>query len=281
MLVCLCLLRFLRNGSFKMGVASSLGITLVALTSPLGVFILACIALALTFSEMLLSQGRIKMVRFLTVSFLAACFGAFWYHPRFVMLITATSQGLLLSKTLLNLFPLTFFLVPLLGAFGFLLFENKPQLQPMFLAVFLTIGFGLLSLGAGLQLSAPSRFIPILGVSVSFLAGILLAQLFDLLKRPTSFKNLAFLQQYRKLILFLSVFLFLGLFFIIFNVYGQHFREAAAADILGVEIVKKTGIWEVREQSSGLSSVFGFLISGLASTLTFYLGLRLRNKPYS
>lgn len=278
MMVCLFLLRFLKGGSFKMGIFSSLGITLVALTSPLGAFVFLCFALALTFSEMLLSQGRLKLARFLAVFALAAGFSAFWYNPKFIFSISASIQGQLIRQTLANLFPLSFFLAPLLGAFGFLLFENRPQLQPLFLAVFWSIGFGLLSLGAGVQLSTPSRFLPSLGISLAFFLGILLTRLYDFLQKPPDLKGLKILDRYRPAISSLVISLFLILLLVILNISGRNFREAQETQVLGMAVVKRTGIWEMKEESGGIANVFGVGISLLTFGLALFMGVRLRKK---
>lgn len=278
MFVCLFLLSFLRRGNFKAGIASSLGVSLVALTSPLGLFVLFCFALAITFSEMLLGRARLKLARFLTVAVLSAGFSAFWYHPKFVFLIFNSSQGELLRETLGNLFPLSFFLVPLLGALGYLLFENRPHLQALFLAVFLSIGFGLLSLGAGVELSTPSRFLPSFGISLAFLGGLVLAKFFDYLKTAESFKRFKLLERYRELISFLSVCLFLSLFFLIINASGTSFRETQEAEVLGQAVVKRTGIWEIREETGGVANILGGGISFLTFGLTVFLGVKFRKK---
>ncbi|MFC1711985.1 hypothetical protein ACFLZ1_05420 [Patescibacteria group bacterium] len=278
MFACLFLLRFLRVGNFAMGIHSAIIITLVALTSPLGLFILFCFAIALAFSEMLLAQGRIKIARFLIVFILATGFCAFWYNPKFVFLIISTAQGALFRKTLTNLLPLTFFLAPMLGAFGFLLFEKRPQLQPLFLAVFFTIGFGLLSLGAGMELSSPSRFVPSFGIALSFLIGLTLSYIFNFIQKPGSLKQYKFISRHKRLAAAttLAVMFFLAL--VIIDISGSQFREQSSEPVLGVNIEKRTGIWEFREQAGGISKIIGNLITIVTLGLTIFLGLKFRKK---
>jgi len=277
-LVCQLLLRFLRKGGFKIGLASSLTASLVALTSPLGLFILLYFMLTLTFSEMLLSQGRLKLFRLLTVLLLAGGFSAFWYNPKFAFLIVNSYQGELIRKTLVNLFPLSFFLVPLLGAVGFLLFENRPELQPLFLALFLSIGFGFLSLGTGLQLSSPSRFLPSLGVAGAFLGGVLLTGFFDFVRGSASLKKFRFLDEHRRLASSLLVFLFIFFSLATVEFSGRGLRELEEGQVLGLGTIKKTGIWEMRKQTQGFFVLIGNLISLAAVGLVVFLGTRIRER---
>ncbi|HUV46563.1 MAG TPA: hypothetical protein VMW29_00360 [Candidatus Bathyarchaeia archaeon] len=274
-LACLFLLRFLRSGNFKMGVSSSLLISLVALTSPLGLFILGCFSLAISFSEMLLSQGRLKFFRFLTVFMLAAGLVSFWYNPGFVFLIVASPQGELIKGTLASLFPLSFFLVPLLGAFGFLLFENRPRLQPLFLAVFLSIGFGLLSLGAGMQLSSPYRFLPSLGMALAFLGSIVLARIFDFLKRRRSFRQFSGISRYRKQILFFSITLFFTIITSIIMASAKNFGQLEQEEVLGLVDSKTTGIWEARNAIGWFHHIIGGSISFSTAGLLIFIRKQL------
>src|SRR4030066_358888 len=127
LLVFLLVLRFLRHGNFWSGVFSSVGMAIVALTSPIGFLTLAVFMGVITFSEMLLGRGRLKLLRFLVVLILAVGFSAFWYNPKFVIVTIQSTQGQLIRKTLSNLIPISFFTLPILGITGFLLFENRPQ----------------------------------------------------------------------------------------------------------------------------------------------------------
>lgn len=263
-LVCLLLLRFLRRGNFWAGVFAAVGTTIVALTSPLGFVNLTVFMGVITFSEMLLGQGRLKFIRFLTVLFLTVGFSAFWYNPKFVFLTINSFQGQLVKQSLANLLPVSFFLVPLLGVFGFLLFENRPQLQPMFIAFFLTIAFGLFSLGAGIAHPAYYRFLPAFGVSLAFLLGLVIVGLFDFLNLSPRLKRL-------KIIPFPQITIGLGLislvFIIMMIIIGSQSRELwilAQEQVLGLAVEQKVGVWEIREQTSLLENIFGLTITGLS-----------------
>src|SRR4030042_1565361 len=121
-LICLLLLRFLRHGNFWAGVFSSAGMAIVALTSPIGFLTLAVFMGVITFSEMLLGRGRLKLLRFLVVLILAVGFSAFWYNPKFVIVTIQSAQGQLIRKTLSNLIPISFFTLPIFGITGFLIY---------------------------------------------------------------------------------------------------------------------------------------------------------------
>lgn len=261
-LVCLLLIRFLRQGKFWSGIFSALGIAIVALTSPIGVFVLFIFMGVITFSEMLLGRGRLKLIRFLIVFLLAIGLSAFWYNPKFALLTIQSSQGQVVKKTLSTLLPISFFLVPLLGVFGFLLFENRPQLQPMFIAFFLSVGFGLFSLGAGVAHPAPSRFLPAFGISFAFLLGILIVNLFDFLRRSPKIERFSF-APYRRLIAFVLIGLILVLIIATIAFSSRSLWELEQVQVLGLTTDQTVGIWEIKEKTDGIGNLFGYLITGL------------------
>jgi len=262
-LVCLLLLRFLRFGNFWTGIFSSLGMTFVALTSPIGLVVLSVFMGITAFSEMLLGRGRLKAIRFFFVLILTVGFSAFWYNPKFVILTLQSSRGQLLKKTLANLLPLSFFLLPLLGIFGFLLFENRPQLQPMFIALFLTIGFGLFSLGAGVAHPSPSRFLPAFGISLAFLAGILSVWIFDFLRFSPKVERFKTVSAFRRIIAYGLVGLFFVLTIVIIGFFGRNLWQLEKTQVLGLVAEQKVGIWEIKEKTTVLESVLGYTITGL------------------
>lgn len=263
LLTCLILLNSLRKGNFNAMVGSGLGVTLVALTSPLGLATFLVFALTVTFSEMLLSQARVKLLRFLTVIVLAAGLSAFWYNPRFALLILGSSQGEVLTRTLTTLLPLSFFLVPTLGIFGFLLFENRPQLQPLFLALFLTVAFGIFSLTANIAFVSSSRFLPAFGIAGAFLIGIVTVFLYDFLRFSPRLERLKFSFPLRQLLALglLGVVFVLLIIAIVSN--GSSFRELGDLKILGATANQKIGIWEIKEKTTLAEKIFGYLITGL------------------
>ena len=274
-LICLLLLRFLKRGNFWAGILSAFGTTIVALTSPIGFIVLSIFMGVITFSEMLLGQGRLKMVRFLVVLLLTVGFSAFWYNPKFVILTLHSSQGQLVAKTLANLLPISFFLVPLLGIFGFLLFENRPQLQPMFIAFFLTISFGLFSLGAGLAHPTPSRFLPAFGISLAFLLGILIVVLFDFLCLFPKKRRLLPLPVKPKWFGFGLLSLLFGLIMIMIISQAGNLWQLGETKVLGLTAEQKVGVWEIREKTSMVEGLFGYGISGITALSVLILKLKL------
>ncbi|KPJ70949.1 hypothetical protein AMJ51_00530 [Microgenomates bacterium DG_75] len=264
-LVCIFLLRFLKRGNFWAGLLSALGTVLVALTSPICFVVLGVFMGVITFSEMLLGGARLKFSRFLVVLILAVGFSAFWYHPKFIILTLQSSQGQLVKKALANLLPVSFFLVPLLGVFGFLLFENRPQLQPIFVAFFLTIGFGLFSLGAGVTYPVPSRFLPAFGISLAFLLGVLSAGLFDFLRRSPKPKRFRISSSARKVMAWGLISLIFSLITIIIIFSLRNFWELEQTQVLGFTTEQKVGIWEIKEKTTLIENIFGYTITGLTA----------------
>lgn len=264
-LVNLWLLRFLRKGDFNYGLIASFGSALVALTSPFGVLILFCFAGVITFSEMLLGQSRLKAFRMVMAMILTVGFSAFWYNPKFILLTLGSPQGELMRGTLLNLLPPSFFLVPVLAIFGFLIFENREYLQPLFLAVFWAIIFALLSWGGvGIPLQTPSRFLPSLGIALAFLAGISVINVSDFLLASPKLEK-AKLAVFRKELAFGFVGLVLVLTLLVIGVAGSRFRNRENSLVLGLKTEQKVGIWEFRDQTSLFESLVGYLITGFTS----------------
>ncbi len=246
-----------------MGLLTALGTTIVALTSPIGVIVLSIFMGAIAFSEMLLGQGRLKAVRFFVVLLLTVGLSAFWYNPRFVLLTIQSPQGQALIKTFLNLLPISFFLLPLLGVFGFLLFENRPNLQPVFIAFFLVIGFSLFSLGAGAVHPLPSRFVPALGIALAYLLGILISLLFDFIRHSSKLKKLNLSRAGRRLIAFGLLGLTFVLIFLIFLNGRFALWELETTQILGIAAEQKVGVWELREKIGFLENILGIIITSL------------------
>lgn len=264
-LTCLFLLCFLRQGNFWSGIFSALGAALVALTSPLGFLTLTVFMGIITFSEMLLGQGRLKLVRFLTVLILAIGLSSFWYNPKFILLVINSSQGELLRQSLANLFPLSFFIVPLLGTFGFLLFENRPQLQSMFIAFFLTVAFGLFSLGTGVAHLLPSRFLPAFGIGLAFLIGVSTVWLFDFLRNSA-----------RRLAAFGLIGVIFALIVLITIFFSGNLWQLEKTQVLGLSAEEKVGIWEIKERTNQFENIFGYGITGLTVLGVLMLKTRLK-----
>lgn len=172
-------LKFLRSGSFNSFLTSFFGVSLISLVSPFALLNLYLLFLILTFTEMLLGQARLKILRFLAVCLFAQSFSAFWYHPRFLTSLFQSSHGQEAFSTLWKLFPISFFTVPVAGAFSFLLFDRKPNLQPLLFALLSTSIYLAMTIaenfGEYLVVSTPDRFFPEFYIGLSFLLTIIIA----------------------------------------------------------------------------------------------------------
>ncbi len=273
-LACLALVKFLRKGGFWNCIIAGAGIALVALTSPLGFLVLICFAGVIAFSEMLLCESRIKVVRFAFVFVLAAGFSAFWYNPMFVWLSYSSPGGQAIRQSFANLIPPSFFIVPILGILGFLLFENRSHLQSLFLAIFWTIGFGLLCLSTGISLFLPSRFLPAFGISLSFLLGTISVYLFDFLRNSPLIDKTKIAPFRQKAAIGL-----IGLIFVIVLlvtlVNGADLWVFEETKILGLTADQKVGVWQIRKNISQAENIFGYLVSALTVFGTGFLKKKL------
>lgn len=180
------LIEFLRRGGIGRAALASLSFALVALTSPFGMFVYLIFMIVVTFSEVLLSSGRLKLLRLVAVLVLGSLMAQFWYTLGFLRLVLTSADGREMLRTVGNLIPLSFFLAPVLGVFGFLLFEKRARLQPLFIAAGLVIIFWLFSfaggLSEGLYISHQSRYVSDLSMALAFMVGLLAVGLFDVLK---------------------------------------------------------------------------------------------------
>lgn len=264
------LLRFLKKGSFSWSVATSIAVTLVALTSPFGLFVLLAVMVVITFSEMLLGMGRIKFMRLVTVLLFAGGLSASWYNPEFVRLTLISAPGKAVLAAIKNLIPLSLFSIPVLGAFGFLIFDKRARLQPLFVALGLTIVFSLISFAGGLAkfaVSAQSRYLSEVSFSLSILWGVVGAFLFDLVMIVPVSRWIPVPQARRRDLQKGLVFLFVivvVVFALAFPYQETAMRErgrliTAAADSAVIDI------GEIRERTGGRHRTAGFIISGITT----------------
>ncbi len=266
------LLAFLRRGGVKNLILASISSALVALTSPFGFITYGLFSAITAFSEMLLGQGRLKLFRFLVVFVLAAGLSSFWYNPAFFTWMIAGPMGEEIRQTVAKLLPISFFLIPVLGAFGFLLFDRKPGLQAVFLASFYTLFFGIIVLaGGGFFPSHPSRYIPEFGISLSFLLAIFITRLTDFLRFQKKFKLFKWKNQILANIALFSIFLLLVLIIIL----GRGRIGVGAEKILGIwTSVSKGEIWMAKDRFGGISAYSGYVITGLTILSLSFLGTK-------
>lgn len=175
------LMAFLESGGLKSLVLASLGVTAVSLISPFGLMAYVIFSGIVTFSEILLGHGRLKLARVATVLLLTGGLSSFWYNPGFFWWLVTGPLGLEWREMITRLIPISLFIVPILGVFGYLLFDRKPELQPLFLGIFLTTAFLLIIVsGIGLMPSMPFRYLPELGVAVAFLTGAIIDRVLEM-----------------------------------------------------------------------------------------------------
>ncbi len=270
------LLAFLRRGGAKNLILAGVSSALVALTSPFGFITYGLFSAVTVFSEMLLGQGRLKLFRFLVVFVLAAGLSSFWYNPAFFTWMIAGPMGEEIRQTAAKLLPISFFLIPVLGAFGFLLFDRKPGLQAVFLASFYTLFFGIIVLaGGGFFPSHPSRYIPEFGISLSFLFAVVIIRLTDFLRFQKKFKFFGWNKQILSNIALLLIFLLLVLGVIL----GRDRIGVGVENILGTWTkVSKGEIWKAKDRFGGFHSYLGYSITGLTISSLAFLGTRSISK---
>ena len=266
------LLAFLRRGGAKNLILAGVSSALVALTSPFGFITYGLFSAVTAFSEMLLGHGRLKLFRFLVVFVLAAGLSSFWYNPAFFAWMVAGPMGEEIRQTAAKLLPISFFLIPVLGAFGFLLFDRKSDLQAVFLASFYTLFFGIIVLaGGGFFPSHPSRYTPEFGISLSFLLAIFITRLTDFLRFQKKFKLFKWNNQMLANIALLLIFLLL----ILATILGRGRFGVGVENILGTWTkVSKGEIWMAKGQFSGFHSYLGYSITGITISLLAFLGIR-------
>jgi len=263
------LIAFLHNGGVKNLILAALSSALLALTSPFGLLTFLMFAGIGTFSEVLLGYGRLKISRALTVLALAGALCSFWYNPGFFWWLLVGPMGQEVRVMAARLIPISLFTLPVLGAFGYLLFDRKPDLQPLFLASFLTVAFSVIILaGRGFVLSAPSRYIPELGMSLAFLLGVGVEGLWEfLLENGGRWEwsrwrggNLV-----RGLMLLVIGLMIAGI------VMGRN-GLLSQTQVLGFwSRVERGEIWKARERFSGFYNVLGYLITITAGGILGYM----------
>jgi len=181
----ICFLRYLRNPTLVLITITAFSMAAIAIISPLTLFTLLIFIMTITYSEMLLGQGRFKLILALIVLILAAGLSAFWYHPEFLIDLFKSDRGRALISIIWDLFPLSFVILPVIGAFTFLIFDRRPLWQPIFLAgsqsfVFLLI-YWVGNNISSLYVPEPAHFLPELIFTLSFFLAQIITTLFKVL----------------------------------------------------------------------------------------------------
>ena len=263
-------IQFLREGNFLNLFFAAVFVALVALTSPFGFFVLLAFATVTTFSEMLLGTGRLKIFRFLAIMLVAGGLSSFWYNPHFGLSLIFGPVGDEVRETVAKLIPVSLFIAPILAAFGFLLFDRRPELQPIFLASFYTIGFAIIVMaGGGFFPSHPSRYLSEFGISLAFLGGIATTRFMDFLKFNEKVKTL----KLDKPVVINGLMGGLVLILILAVVMGRSKVELTKREVLGIWTeVNRGEIWLQREQFRGVPTFWGYSITGVTIIALGLLG---------
>lgn len=251
----LWLLRFLREGGFKNLILTSLVMAAVALMSPFGLMTGLMVLGVITFSELLQGHGQLKIIRFIFSLIFTVGLVGFWYNPGFIGLFLKTPMGETVGRTFWNLIPLAFVVLPVLAAFGFLLFEKRAQLQPLFIALGLSVLFGMIAFADYMSHffpSHPRRYLPELGLAISFLIGILAVSFSDYLQFEGRFRQwrLTVLgRQWAKRVFWLLFGLIFTASFLLFLPGIWELPEAQVLGVLSGGLVTSS-FWDIREETS-------------------------------
>ncbi|OGY21581.1 MAG: hypothetical protein A3A65_05700 [Candidatus Chisholmbacteria bacterium RIFCSPLOWO2_01_FULL_49_14] len=277
------LMRFLKKGSFPAAIAASIAVLLVALTSPFGLFILLSVMLVVTFSEMLLGTGRVRFLRFVLILMISGGLSAFWYNPEFVRLSLVSTPGMAVIAAIKNLVPLSFFILPVLGTFGFLIFDKRAHLQPLFVALGLTFLFGLISFAGGLArfaVSTQSRYLPEVSFSLSILWGVVGVFVYDLLGYLPQSKWFPIPVARRKMLKqgVLVVFFLTIIILAVVVPYREAISGRSGRVITGASESVVIDIGEIRERTGGVHRILGYVITSLTAVATTGLYFRLRKE---
>lgn len=272
-LAIMSLLSFLRTGGIKNLIWASLASAFTALISPFGVFIFLILSLITVFSEILLGEGRLKILRLLTVFFFAGCLSSFWYNPGFFLWLVTGPMGEGIRGMVRRLIPISLFAVPVLASLGYLLFDRKPNLQPFFLALFYSIAFLIIVIaGGGFAPSNPGRYVPILGLCLSFLIGVSVLNVTEYLK--DKFPKMFFLSGLKDfLLLAFSGIISTSILLYKDTIYSEN------TNVLGIWTdVKKGDIWVATDYFAKQYSIFGYVITLFGISLLLYLYFNYQRK---
>lgn len=275
-LVLLVFRQFINHATADSFIFSLMGVALVSLISIFGFLNLVFFSIFLTISEMLLGQARIKLLRFLAVFIFGWGMAAFWYHPGFLLSLAKSPQGEMVLSTLSKLIPLSFFIVPVFGAFSFLIFDRKPNLQPLFLS-FSLVSFYLIVVSAssfGMALPLPDRFLPEFFLSLSFL-GINLVVVFWQIWHH---KILGGLQISPRLgLLHSSRGILMVAFFVAFLSWPLFSlgKEPLFSVDINPQVLGTQSSWRIETQNP-ISTAIGFIISFLTCSATIFLKKKIK-----
>ncbi len=177
--------QYIRTGKKLWQIAVLAGSGLLGLISFFAFLVELTFFLLTTLSEILIGSGKIKFRRFMeTTVLLIIVFGVIYNVSLITMLVS--DAGKTTVAVILNLLPLSFFIVPVVGTFAFLIFDRRPKLQLLFLSLGGTLVFGLLQgvrvTLVDVSILKQSRYAAELSMSSSFLGGVVAVWIFEMLR---------------------------------------------------------------------------------------------------
>lgn len=273
------LLHFLKEGGLRNLIFCALFSSLVVLISPSGFFMLLIFSILATFSEMLLGHGRLKFIRMIIILVVVAGLVSFWYNPHYSLSLFLGDQGKEGRTTVMKLVPISMFSLPVLAVFGFLLFDRKPEMQPIFLASFFTLVFWIISaVGGNFSSSGNLSYVSEFGFSLSLLLGILIIKSIEYAR--SSAKILALFERFKipKLLLNGGLLVILLIGMVAWTILGgRNLHNNYLQDTSQVLGVSNNVLWEERSGSiAGLQAIWGYVLT--LATVAFLVTPHLRMK---
>lgn len=184
--------KHLRSGEARERKIFAIIATILGLISFFTYLILNIYLIFILISEVLVDNAKIKMLRYLRSMFIMSVIFLVIYNIAIYRMITS-EPGRLAFMIITNFIPMSFFLVPILGTFAFLIFDRQANLQPLFIALSTAIFFGILHLiGSSFLESAltrQERFAVEFSTGLSFLLGIIITAIFDGLRQGKMIKR--------------------------------------------------------------------------------------------
>lgn len=203
---------FVRSGEKKYLLHVGLWEIVVSLMSFFAQFVLLFFYLFITLSEVLIAGGKLKFYRFGQLLILHLVISIVVYNLS-IWGIIISEQGQTTIAVLTNLLPLSFFIVPVVGTFAFLIFDRRPPLQPLFIAGGFTLIFGLLHWVRISFVDVPilqqDRWAAEVSFATALLVGIVVTWIFDLVRAGKIIGKFPVLYQRRTTTAFVAVAAFL------------------------------------------------------------------------
>jgi hypothetical protein len=184
-------------------------------------------------------------------------------------------MGADVRSTVSKLLPISLFALPILATFGYLLFDRRPNLQPLFIASFCSIAFFIITAAGGnLMPSSPTIYRTELGISVAFMAGFIIVSSIEFLKFKVikvKFKNKAGNWLSNSLSPLLgTILIFIAASIRDAMIYNEN-------NVLGIWTdVQKDNIWTARDNFMGIHALVGYSITFIGITVLIYLSIRFK-----